>query len=299
MKKTKLKPGFLFYFDCDVLRLSWGNLEEEEKAKTLLEINEIELMKLEKKRLGIPPDRLVFIGMANCAKYYWCAWQYYLKSKREEIGFFLAYFEDRLTRSNELNLLKKFPKKVTDILKIGDEINTRDIHNLWLKRKKNFTPPDSNHKITVETYEITENTSPLKKGEIYHITRAEHYPSIRWNFRYKDMVLIGIPDGIADEFVYEFKYTGKKASISEVLMSATCQADVYGYYFQRPKRRVQIFCGEDEKVYTYDNEITKQKVIDLLEKWIDLRNGKMPIKPKSRKCGSCEFKEDCELLKLG
>jgi len=84
--------------------------------------------------------------------------------------------------------------------------------------------------------------------------------------------------------------------MKQTLITAACQADVYGYYFQRPKRRVQIFCEEEDKIHTFVDDINKQKVIDLLEKWIDMINGNLPMKPMSWKCNKCEFKEECVLL---
>ncbi len=312
MVKKKGQLDFIFSHQEDnKLRLLWGNLKNIEDAELLFEIDENELMSLEKERLGFSRDELVFIGMANLSKYYWCAWQYFLKAQREEAMFFTSYFADRLAYSKELGLIKKPPKKVKDVLKIGDNIKFSDIKKLLDKRTKEYVPLDPNHKINfslsvgdevfeekeIDPYKITSETSPLQKGNIYGVKKAEQYPSIRWNFRYKNIVLVGVPDGITKDFVYEFKYTGKSKYIKQTLITATCQADVYGLYFQRPKRRVQIFCEEEDKVHTYVDPINKQKVIDLLEKWIDMKEGKLPLKPQSWKCIKCEFKDDCVLLK--
>lgn len=263
-------------------------------SKTHQELDENELMRLEKKRLGIPPDRLVFIGMANLANYYWCAWQYYLKSKREESGFFLAYFEDRLACSMELNLIKKFPKNVIDRLKIGDEIKISHIHKL-LSKKEAVVP---SNEIREEVKKLlNEEKDPRIKGKYYEILFSENYPKIRWNFRYKDIVLVGVPDGITNDFVYEFKSTEKTWYKKQTLITAACQADVYGVCFKKHKRRVQIYCKEENEIHTFVDTINKQRIIDLLEKWIDMMKGKLPLKPQPRKCIKCEFKLDCVLLK--
>jgi len=312
MRKKKAESDFIFSYQGDKkLRLLWGNLENTEDAELLFEIDETELMNLEKERLGFSKDELVFIGMANLSKYYWCAWQYFLKAQREEAMFFASYFADRLAYSKELGLIKKPPKNVKEVLKIGDNIKFSDVEKLLDKRTKEYVPPDPNHKIKsslivgdevfeekeIDSYKITSETNPLQKGNIYGVKKAEQYPSIRWNFAYKNIVLVGVPDGITKDFVYEFKYTGKSRYMKQTLITATCQADVYGVYFQRPKRRVQIFCEEEDKVHTYIDPINKKKVINLLEKWIDLKNGKLPIKPLFWKCNICEFKDDCVLLK--
>src|SRR3972149_370177 len=92
-----------------------------------------ELMRLEKERLGISPDKLVFIGMANFANYYWCAWQYYLKSKRDESVFFAVYFEDRILNASKLGLINKIPKTALEALKIGNSIEYENIEILLKK----------------------------------------------------------------------------------------------------------------------------------------------------------------------
>src|SRR3989344_6907656 len=113
MGKKKTEFDFLYHYNTNgMFKLLRGTLENSDNAEVLLEIDETELMNLEKERLGISRDKLVFIGMANLSKYYWCAWQYYLKSKKNELSFFSAYFEDRIKYSKELNIIRRVP---TDI----------------------------------------------------------------------------------------------------------------------------------------------------------------------------------------
>lgn len=294
MVRKNIKSGFIFSYQGDgFLRLMWGNLENGKDAKLLLKIKEDELMNLEKERLGFSRNELVFIGMANLSKYYWCAWQYFLKAKREEVNFFDSYFVDRLKYSEKLGLIKKPPTKLKDILKIGDKIKYSDVRKLLNKRIKEFEPPDKDD----TPIENSEEIDPLQKGRIYEMQKAEKYPTIRWNFLYKNIVLVGVPDGITKDFVYEFKYTAKSKYMKQTLITSACQADIYGMYFERPRRRVQIFCEEENKLHTYVDIINKQKVIDLLEKWIDMKKGKLPLKPQPWKCTNCEFKENCVLLK--
>jgi|SRR3989344_1791662 len=295
MVKKKVEPCFISgYGENEKFRLSWGSLENPSHNKLLMEIDEEELMNLEKKRLGISPNKLVFIGMANLSKYYWCGWQYYLKAKREEVIFFASYFADRLGYSKELGLLKNIPKTPRAILRIGDNIRNSQIQELLSKTIRSKISKNIKKKISQS---LKEETDPLSKGRYYETLHGENYPTIRWNFRYKDIVLVGVPDGITDDFVYEFKYTRKNSYIKQTLITAACQADVYGYYFQRPKRRIQIFCEEEDKIHTFIDDIDKQKVIDLLEKWIDMINGNLPMKPLSWKCNKCEFRGECVLLK--
>ena len=294
---TGKNNDFNFFFLLEpnnLLSLKWATAETVEDADFLLQIDLTELMNLEKERLGLSRDELVFIGMANLSKYYWCAWQYYLKAKREESLFFFSYFLDRLTNSVELGLLSNPPKQVIAILKIGDNIEYDHIQKLLKEQKTKSTSNKTKNDIRKM---FRKEKDPMQKGSICQILHGENYPTRRWNFKYKSIVLVGVPDGITNDFVYEFKFTSKSGYLKHTLITAACQADVYGYYFKRSKRRVQIFCEEDDKVYTYEDSIDKEKVNNLLEKWIDMKKGYLPIKPKPWKCNICEFKKDCVLLK--
>lgn len=279
-------------------QLFWGSLDNPENNELLFEIDidKIpELMAKEKERLGIPKEQLVFMGTKNTADYYWCAWQYYQKAKREELKFFEIYLTDRIKYAKKFGLVEKYPK--TNILEIGDKIDGSDIQKQILKIQKNcINFKDKNPESNIPIADISRETA-LRKGEIYERIKAEQYPSLQWHYRYKNLILIGLPDGITDEFVYEFKSVKAEKYIKDALMRASYQANIYGICFERSKLRIQIYCEETDKIYTYENAIDKQKVFDLLEKWIDMINRKLPIKPLAYKCNICEFKNNCVILK--
>lgn len=294
MSKDKTDSHILYSYDANgIFKLLWGTLENSDNAKVLLEIDETELMNLEKERLGISRDKLVFIGIANVSKYYWCGWQCHLKSKKNEVSFFQAYFEDRLNYSKELGLLTKIPKTIEEILKIGDKIELNQIQKLLEKKKVSETSDETKEKIKNL---LKKEENPQIQGIYYQELHAEDYHSIRWNFRYKDLVLIGIPDGITDDFVYEFKST-KKRYFRETYRTAQFQSNLYGHYFKRPKKKIQIYCKDEHKIYDYFEEVEDNEIIELLEKWIRMINGELPIKPESWKCNICEFKDNCVLIK--
>jgi len=294
MGKKKTEFDFLYHYNTNgMFKLLRGTLENSDNAEVLLEIDETELMNLEKERLGISRDKLVFIGMANLSKYYWCAWQYYLKSKKNELEFFSAYFQDRLKYSKELGMLKKIPKNEKEILKIGDKINFKQIQNLLKKRQVTISSNETKKEVKKL---LKKEDDPLIKGNYHQTLYAENYPSIRWNFRYKDIVLIGIPDGITDNFVYEFKST-KRRYFPDTCKTARLQANLYGHYFKRPKKKIQIYCKEENQVFDYFEEVDDNDIIELLEKWVHMISGELPIKPEFWKCNICEFKDECILLK--
>src|ERR1700722_14858545 len=78
------------------------------------------LMAQEKKRLGLDPEKLVFVGIHNLAQYWWCAEYAVLKSRENELEFFNAYLYDRIAYSHEAGLINRLPPSTKDWLSIGD-----------------------------------------------------------------------------------------------------------------------------------------------------------------------------------
>jgi len=281
---------------------------------------------IEKERRGISKEKLVFAGMANIAEYYWCAMKSLLESKKEELGFFRAYLYDRLSYSYDLGLIKKISKRGKDILEIGNKINFDDIEKLLEDKAKNKSEililseikidQNGNKLILINTDTTPEERIfieeeakskgiriadleefPLIRGEFLETSKAEKYASIRWNFSWENYVLIGVPDGITNNFVYEFKTTRKKYFIRFVGPVARTQADLYGFFFKRRKKRVQIYCIEEKYIDTIENDVDTNRVLEVLANFKKVDFGWPPQPPKSWKCTSCKFKEICSLIK--
>ena len=62
------------------------------------------------------------------------------------------------------------------------------------------------------------------------------------------------------------------------------------------RRKLQIYCKEENKVFDYLEEVDDNDITELLEKWVHMINGELPIKPESWKCNICEFKDECVLI---
>src|SRR5205823_11974501 len=82
---------------------------------------------------------------------------------------------------------------------------------------------------------------PRRRGQLLQADRAERHPTIRWNFSWGPYVLVGVPDGLTDAFVYEFKTTRSDYLGRLLKPVATAQADLYGRFFRRPVKRVQTY----------------------------------------------------------
>jgi len=324
-------------------KLNWFSRKSENIPETIIDkvktnISEIignrdELEKLfliEKRRRGVKEDKLIFIGMANVAGYYWCAMKSLFENKKNELVFFASYLEDRILYSFNLGFIDKLTGSKEKLLEIGEKITFDDIERLLRERSKEDQNSKVNISLDAET--ITDEHGnkvmvinpdlsldeklycekqakvegipvrspeefPLIRGKLLETTRKEKYPTIRWNFNWNDYVVVGVPDGITESFVYEFKTTRNKFLMSYLKPVALLQADLYGYFFRRKEKRVQIYIVEEKTTKTLNEQVNSKKVINVLENFNKIDNGWMPIPPKQWKCKSCEFKEICQLTK--
>ena len=283
------------------------------------------LFRLEKTKRGKARDALVFVGMSNVAHYYWCAMQTVLKSRHNELEFFDAYLSDRLKYSLRLGLTDRLPKSDSALLEVGSDITFDQIEKLLQEepvRGTGFwaaeTTTDKNgQRVMVinpdfppyerQAFEevakaegiriATPEEFPKLRGEFLESTRAEKYPSIRWNFNWERYVIIGAPDGITGRFVYEFKTTGKRFLMLFVKPVALTQADLYGHFFKRDEKRVQIFIVEEQKTETWQDRIDRTRAEAVLRDFSKVDSGWLPPAPKPWKCNSCEpeFKQACAI----
>src|SRR5262249_61039205 len=98
-------------------------------------------------------------------------------------------------------------------------------------------------------------SDPILRGQFYEMDRAEKYPAIRWNFQWGRYTVVGVPDGMTQDFVYEFKTTRSQFLLGYVKPAAMAQADLYGYFFRRPNKRVQILVMEEARTATFQEPV--------------------------------------------
>jgi len=281
------------------------------------------LLHLEKQRRGVSKDVLVFIGMADVAAYYWCAMKSLYKNREMELTFFATYLYDRISYSLQLGLIKDLPQSPEKILEIGDEIEFSDIERLLAERSASKitriaieTTNASGDRIMVvnpvfslEEFDFLkqwakdrkaqvvslDEAPPTVRGEIIADAKAEQYPTIRWNFAWDRYVVVGVPDGITSEFVYEFKSTRNRFLMNFLKPVALTQADLYGYFFKRNRKRVQIYVIEEDKTETWDTAVDTIRAESVLVKFKEMEMGFIPTPPRAWKCKSCEFAKSCIL----
>lgn len=254
-------------------RVSFADSGLPLELSSVLSLYGHKLLKAEKNRRGYPESELVFIGMADVASYRWCAMKSVLESEKMESAFFTSYLTDRVKYSYELgydmtlNLSGK--KSLEKNLDLGSSITLKEV-NALLKQKASRAASFLGSRVAIfrsasggmrgvlgpglSASEVKEckklaaaekirlvnmkDLSHTERGKVHQFLFAEKYPSIRWNFSWKDYVIVGVPDGMTDELVYEFKTTQNRFTFSFQKWVADTQADLYGYFFERPFKRL-------------------------------------------------------------
>jgi CRISPR/Cas system-associated exonuclease Cas4 (RecB family) len=290
-----------------------------------------ELLDIEKDRRGVDRDKLVFLGMADLAQYYWCAPKSLLVSRDMELANFEAYLQDRIAYSIELGYIDDIPESKEKLLDVGNDITLNDIEYLIGKRESEMIKEGKRRRVeilmmkgpdgqliyllnpTLSTErkrkyeklaeekgfklvpidELDSFVSPQIRGQVLEGILAEKYATIRWNFPWEDYVILGIPDGITYRFVYEFKTTSRIFLQRFVLPVALAQANLYGFFFNRPEIRVQIYIMENNSLRTWHGEANKYEAIKLLYEFRNLEQGGEIKLPSPWKCKNCEYREKC------
>ncbi len=303
---------------------------ESKMSEILRDSKQLErLLALEKQRRGVSATGLIFIGMHNVAQHWWCTQQAVLKSRTNEIEFFAAYLNDRIEYDHRLGFVDKLPRRHEALLDIGSKITLADVQKL-LKEEKGVEPlidvgpttvmwdvvDDQGKPIRVinpdlpsEEKEYWEKRSknegmrvisietlpPKLRGEILHSSRSEIYPTIRWNFPWDKYTVIGVPDGITNKFVYEYKTTKSRFLLNYVKPVAFAQADLYGYFFQRPNKRVQIQVIEENVTETHEEAVNSTRAKDTLAAFAQVEARGLARPPKAWKCKGCDFRATCPI----
>jgi hypothetical protein len=296
------------------------------------------LLALEKKRRGLPEDRLLFVGLANAASVHWCPMQAVLKSRAREPEFFAAYLQDRLVYASRLGHVRKWPRTDKDILAVGSEITLADVETLlrqeaeakrqrdersggcevlWGytdtqdkegRRTRLINPALPDWQRAMYQKDAAERgirligleDDPRRRGELMEAEKAERHPTIRWNFSWAPYVLLGVPDGITDGFVYEFKTTRNSylGGISKPV--ATAQADLYGRFFRRQVKRVQMHFMEEGRTDTWETPVDEARAEATLAIFRQVDEGAMPRPPSPAwKCKKCDFRAQCPICPPG
>lgn len=265
------------------------------------------LLRLEKERRGIPPSRRCFVGISDLARYdarieeiaYFSA---YLSGRSEyasRLGLISrrprlqtdwlpiagqVSFEDRerLFLEEEQEVLPAPFIFLIDTAGREHPADQKTIADYLARRFEVVGMVFSSKPHKPVKASERRNRSLLASGYLRPLTAAERgdldeqllgerYPKFRWHFDWGDYVVVGVPDGITDRFVYEFKSTKELKRTRAV---AERQADLYGYFFRRKYKRIQIRDVLGGKVLTFSSAIDRANAERTLGHYAAVLNGR-------------------------
>jgi len=286
-----------------------------------------------KRELGREKDELVFVGMADVAQFWWCAKKSILSNREMELWFFDSFKDDVWSYSLRLEYRKeKETPSPSRLLELRERISFEDIQRLlreteppeWggslvdllrrgishslLRGEIPVAPIDFDavrkaEKLMEkgaplqEVLPLLREVPPRQRGEILQLCYAERYPTIRWNFDWREYIVVGVPDGITDRFVYEFKTSDNLGFFQKWIWPvATAQGDLYGHFFRREEKRIQALLEREGRIETWQLRIDRKEALDTLERFRRVEKGeKDPAPPAEWKCRRCEFRWRCAL----
>lgn len=214
----------------------------------------------------------VFLGTNNIAQKLWCQASAVYRCIAEENIFRTTYEE---------------------IIKIKGEDLTIEAINRIIENTQENKSNSKNNNVRV-IWGNPFSPDPKVRGKAFESLYAEDYISFMYYFKYLNKIIIAQPDGITENFCYEFKRTRREFLVRYIAPIAIAQANLYAYFFKRPKIRVQIYVEEKDEIRTIEKDSSPEEAEKDLDEIINLLDGNQKIAPpKSWKCKNCEYKNYC------
>jgi CRISPR/Cas system-associated exonuclease Cas4 (RecB family) len=320
--------------------------ESLERWRELLRLDVGEHLKLEKRRRGVPENKLLFVNAANLAEFWWCAQKSLLQAREDEPVFFTSYVlqgaevvapGSSIEGSDPLELLrhvervykthdpdevlsrvaekmKRVEAEVYPAVMMGDRILTltrRDDKLVVLGGLKEGGECDlikgGYSDVCREVlraacagpervgWELGGLDRQLARGVLLGEILAQRHPTVLWAKEWDRYVIVGIPDGIGEDFVYEFKSTKIRRFDKYVLPVARAQANIYAWLFKRQRWVVEIFSCEDLKLHRWEGEVDYGDVERTLKGFKAAEEGGEILPPVCWKCESCKYRDHCKV----
>jgi len=219
------------------------------------------------------------------------------KNRACELQFFGAYLDDRIAYARRLGLAKGPPRTVLEFLNIGSSLTLAQVDSLFASKINQPLVPQTSRSAS-DSQKVKWTGSSYSAGMQLETEFAEVYGTFRWNFGWREFTIVGFPDGLPANTVYEFKATKSQRWLNTTMKIASTQADLYGVFFDRPKKRVQVRVAEDGCLETLDAPVDRDNAIFTLERVRSVVRGEVPAPPEPFKCRRCELAEGCPIRQV-
>ncbi|MCS7109833.1 MAG: hypothetical protein NZ903_03495 [Candidatus Micrarchaeota archaeon] len=231
----------------------------------------------EKAMRKVSKDDVIFVSVSNICSMFWCQRQMIFKLKNGELQAYKSYLLNKESHGN---------------------LTIKEINNLLEKEKKRLKSKGLCQPMDIEMMGtlILTGEDKLDRGCFREMFSKENYPTLDCSFKWKRYEILASPDGITDQFCYEFKSVSNQRLIHYIKPIAISQANLYSYLFQRQAIRVQLYLEDLHKVLTFEEKTNPSTAAGVLITMDRLLKGELaPSPPKDWKCGICTF--DCEMKK--
>jgi len=259
------------------------------------DLDTTQLLLLEKQRRGVNAHQLVFAGLHNVAQHWWCAEYALQKSWQNEDMFFGVYLRSRQEAAIKLGLIKTIPEDPAGLLELCASLDHSHAERLLGPQPLRAPSVREPLPFDPDIYEGRPPKNHYERGERAQAEHAEQYTSMIWSWHWEDLVLIGQPDGITDDFVYEFKTAGKAFFARQARPVARTQGDLYGYFWSRMEKRIDVLILDEQVRNVSQDAVDRSRAEDTLRKFLAGVKGKKPIAPRPYKCKNCEYQKPCRL----
>jgi len=318
-----------------------------------------EILKLEKRRRGISEDRLLIVGVADLANFWWCAQQSLFWARDSELRVFANYvfhgfrlvtpglYEEPALMMVEMLLKERDERERLRLLKlVDDNYKGLDLDRI-LREVAKKAEKDAEVEIDGRILRLvregdklvileegvecdltkgehddvcrkvlralcarspehasreSELGSRFKRGDLLHEKLAERHPSIFYAKEWDRYVIAGVPDGIGEDFVYEFKSTVFSNSAkykwrvdNSILPVTRTQANIYAWIFNKRRWVVEIFSCADLRLYKWEGEVDYGDVERTLKGFKAAEEGGEILPPVCWKCESCKYRDHCKV----
>jgi hypothetical protein len=231
------------------------------------------LLALEKERRGVAQTEIIFINSATIAKHSAAkprSNEYTDKARSNELGFFNQYLQLRIGYARDFGLVDTLPTNPAEVLLVGEEITYEQVaatHSLPDSLANERLSEERLSALRAKHIDRLPSLDSFAQGELAEDVFAEKYPSFKWYFPWEYRIAIGVPDGLTKDAVYEIKSTTNSRWKTERSKQATAQADIYGLFFRRANKRVQVYCWEDGQLTSVDSPVDTDAAITHLKKF--------------------------------
>lgn len=115
-------------------------------------------------------------------------------------------------------------------------------------------------------------------------------------FKWRNNIILAMPDGLTSKLAYEFKSIAKEFWVQFQRPVARLQAHLYGYFFGRPTVQYDLWLRQERRLISEKEKTDRRFVEERLEIFENLVTKKVkPKPPASLKCSSCDFSLICKI----